>query len=643
MKCAWSWWKCVADWCGGKCEALLSSEPKMKILLLQPPVEDFYQTTMRTLPVGLLYLASSLQAAGHEVELLDCQATSQKRVRDLPAEFHYLKRYYRPENLSPFKLYGHFRHYGLSWEDIRARIKNSRADIVGISALFTPFYREALRCAAIAKELDATRPVILGGAHVNACPEYVLRDPNVDFILLGEGERTLPEFVSALHEGRYNAFDAIRGLGYKTEGKLHIPSHGDLIDDLDALPLPARELIDPSRYVLGGKRLTMLITSRGCPYHCTFCSIFLTAGRQFRTRALNHIIDEMKLCRERFGIEIFDIEDDNFSFDQKRARQILAVMREELGEEQIELLAMNGISAANLSEPLLDEMKRTGFRTLNLALVTSDKEQQRATKRPGSTSHFDRIVQKGAALGMEMVNYLILGLPDSTIAEMIDSIIHLMERPVLIGPSVFYATPGTESFAQCRARDLLTSDELALQRSTCFPVETANFSRLDLVTLFRLCRWLNFIKSRLDAHATPHNHSPLEGGISFDDAREVALASINEETALSFDELLSCSILPRDAPRANERYHFPRKLSEAEIGAWLARALFHQKNFYGMRLVQREPERVTYQVYEEEASARVLNLFFEKAEGKSVFGVKNHFAFTQLRCNLTFEEEFLTA
>ncbi|NUO80919.1 B12-binding domain-containing radical SAM protein, partial [candidate division KSB1 bacterium] len=458
----------------------------MKILLIQPPVEDFYQTTMRTLPVGLLYLAASLQAAGFEVEILDCQATSQKRVLALPAEFHYLKPYYRTENLSPYKLYGHFRHYGLSWEDIRERIRNSRADVIGISALFTPFYREALRVAALAKELEAARPVILGGAHVNACPEQVLNDPNVDFILLGEGERTLPELVSALHEGRYGAVQGITGLGYKTDGKLHVPSHGDLIADLESLPYPARELIDPSRYTLGGKRLTMLITSRGCPYHCTFCSIFLTAGRQFRVRPLNSIIDEMKLCRTRFGTEIFDIEDDNFSFDQKRAARILAAIREEFGEGQIELLAMNGISAANLSEPLLHEMKRSGFRALNLALVTSDKQQQRATKRPGSTSHFDHIVQTGAELNLEMVNYLILGLPDATLTEMIASIIHLMERPVLIGPSVFYATPGTESFQQCVARGLLPSRELALQRSTCFPVETENFSRLDLVTLFRI-------------------------------------------------------------------------------------------------------------------------------------------------------------
>ena len=580
----------------------------MKVLLIQPPVEDFYQTTIRTLPVGLLYLAASLKQSGAEVEILDCQATEKKQTIEMPPEFAYLKHYYRSGNLSPFKLFSHYRHYGLPWEEIRERIRLSNADVIGVSALFTPFYREAFRVAAIAKELDGTRPVIMGGAHVNACPEQVLTNPNVDFILLGEGERTLPQLISAFDHGK--AIDSIGGIGYKTNDKLHLPEHGDLIDDIESLPLPARELIDPARYTLGGKRLTMLVTSRGCPYHCTFCSIFLTAGREFRTRSIQSIIEEMKICREQYGTEIFDIEDDNFSFDQKRAAKVLAAIREEFSEGQIELLAMNGISAANISEPLVDEMKRTGFRALNLALVTSDRQQQRATKRPGSTNHFDRVVSKAAAAGLEMVNYVILGLPDSTIEEMLDSIIHLMQRPVLIGPSVFYATPGTESYRQCLERGLLPSAELALQRSTCFPVETKNFSRRDLVTLFQLTRFLNFIKSRLDAQA------------------------VTGEFAL--DELLASPHIPEFVPQAGEIYRFSNKLTETEIGSWLARAVLNEGNLLGMKLLRREKEKLVYEVYKEETSPRIIQLFQKKAAGKLIYGVKNGFACTRLMGKLNF-------
>ncbi len=577
----------------------------MKILLIQPPVEDFYQTSLRTLPVGLLYLAASLRCAGIDVEMLDCQATMHRYVLELPPDFAYLKRYYQPGNLSPFKLFSHYRHYGLPWEDIRERIRQAHADVIGISSLFTPFYREALYVAALAKAVDPARPVIMGGAHVNACPTQVLADPHVDFVLLGEGERTLPELVSALGDNRHAAISAISGVGYKTRGKLVVPEHGDLIEDIDTLPLPARDLIDPARYTLGGKRVTMLITSRGCPYHCTFCSIFLTAGRQFRTRSLTGIIDEMKWCRERFGTQIFDIEDDNFSFDQQRAATILEAIRAEFGAEGIELLAMNGMSAANISESLVETMQRTGFRALNLALVTSDKQRQRATRRPGSTPHFDRVVQKGAEVGIEMVNYLILGLPDSSIEEMLASILHLMERPVLIGPSVFYATPGTESYRQCLERGWLTSPELALQRSTCFPVETPHFSRLDVVTLFRLCRVLNFVKARLDAQ-------PGAAG-------EYAWEQLGELPAL-----------PVDVPHVDTQYAFPRKLTEAEIGSWLLRAFLQEGRMLGMRVVRRIATQVTYGVYEEASSASVLQAFREHAGGRQVYGVKHPRAWTRL-------------
>lgn len=569
----------------------------MKLLLIQPPVEDFYQTTLRTLPVGLLYLAAAVREAGIEVELLDCQATRQQHVLAVPPEFTYLQRYYQPGNLSPWKLFGHYRHYGLPWEAIRERIRQARADVIGISALFTPFYREALHVAALAKAVDPTCPVILGGAHVNACPEQVLADPHVDYILLGEGERTLPVLLQALQEQRFSAFDRIGGLGYKHHGRLVVPTHGDLIDNLDALPFPARDLLDPAHYTLAGKRLTMLITSRGCPYHCTFCSIFLTAGRQFRTRALPHIIAEMQHCRVQYGTEIFDLEDDNFSFDQARATALLAAIREAFGERGVELLAMNGISAANLSAPLVADMHRTGFRALNLALVTSDRQRQRATKRPGSTPHFDRIVQQGAALQLEMVNYLILGLPDASLDEMLASILHLTERPVLIGPSVFYATPGTESYRQCLEQALLPSPELALQRSTCFPVETPQATRLELVTLFRLCRLLNFVKACLDVQPVDAGWCPWE-----------RLAPVPD-------------VLP-DVPEAERLYTVPRKLTAAEIGGWLLRAFVAAGQMLGLRLVRRATMAVTYRVYEEASATTVCTAFWPLAAGRRVYGVK---------------------
>jgi len=170
---------------------------------------------------------------------------------------------------------------------------------------------------------------------------------------------------------------------------------------------------------------------------------------------------------------------------------------------------------------------------------------------------------------------------------------------------VFYATPGTESFQQCRDRGLLPVAELALQRSSSFPVETADFSRLDLVTLFRICRSLNFLKARLDAQPSGPKEYALE-------------------------DLLFCPILPERLPQAGECYYFPSKLDETQIGCWLARAFLLQRQFLGLQLRQREPARVTYAAFCEETSSEVINLFLESAEGRLLCGVKNHFAVTRL-------------
>ena len=109
-------------------------------------------------------------------------------------------------------------------------------------------------------------------------------------------------------------------------------------------------------------RSTMLITSRGCPHQCAYCSAHLVMGNSFRTRSPEAILEEMKDCRERYGIRVFDIEDDNFTFDQERAKRLLNLIIETFGEGSLELSAMNGVSFASLDKELLEIMKKAGFR-----------------------------------------------------------------------------------------------------------------------------------------------------------------------------------------------------------------------------------------------------------------------------------------
>jgi hypothetical protein len=121
----------------------------MKVLLIQPPIRDFYRTLIRTQPIGLTYLATSLRERGHEVEILDGQI-EKRRSLPIPSELSYLKEFYPSYDRSPFKLYSGYYHFGMGWNDIRRRIEESEPMCLGFF-LFTPYHPEALEIARIIK------------------------------------------------------------------------------------------------------------------------------------------------------------------------------------------------------------------------------------------------------------------------------------------------------------------------------------------------------------------------------------------------------------------------------------------------------------------------------------------------------------
>jgi hypothetical protein len=202
-------------------------------------------------------------------------------------------------------------------------------------------------------------------------------------------------------------------------------------------------------------------------------------------------------CRKRFEIGYFDIEDDNFTFDQERAKRLMSLIIETFGEGEIELSAMNGISFASLGGELLRLMKRAGFHTINLSYVSTDPSTQERMGRPKPATAFDKILEKAEQMGLDVIAYAILGMPGQALAEMVDTLIYLAGKRVLIGPSIYYPTPGTPLFARCEKEGILPPYPVQW-RSSAFPIETKEFDRVDLLTLFRLARVINFIKGKMD-------------------------------------------------------------------------------------------------------------------------------------------------
>ena len=158
---------------------------------------------------------------------------------------------------------------------------------------------------------------------------------------------------------------------------------------------------------------------------------------------------------------------------------------------------MNGVSFASLDGELLRLMKRAGFHTVNLSFVSTDPSTKERMGRPGRKEDFDDILEETEKVSLNVVAYAIFGMPGQTIEEMVDTLIYLMGKRVLIGPSIYYPTPGTDLFERCKEMGILPSHS-SQWRSSALPIETKDFNRLDIVTLFRLARMINFIKGKMD-------------------------------------------------------------------------------------------------------------------------------------------------
>jgi len=553
----------------------------MKILLIQPPIQDFYQTAIRTQPIGLAYLAASLKSNGYEVEILDCQTEKRKTI-PLPPELSYLRDYYPSPNLSPFKLYTHYYHFGLEWKEIQEKVKNSGADIFGISSLFTPYQEEALKVARIIKEWDKRKIVVFGGANVSPNPAKILQHPEVDYVVIGEGEIRFPLLLEEIKKGITRQVKMIDGIGYRKNGEIQINPIQSFISPLDQLPYPARELLELGRYCIQKKPATMIITSRGCPQGCSYCSTYLGMGKSFRARSPENIIGEIKECRKRYQIEVFDIEDDNFTFDQQRAKHLLQLIIKTFGEKALEFSAMNGISFASLDSELLNLLQKAGFRTLNLSLVSTKPSIQKKMARPSGLSEFDFVLNAAEQYGLNVVAYAIFGMPGQTRKEMVDTLIYLMGKRVLIGPSIYYPTPGTSLFEICRKAGILPPYSNQW-RSTAFPIETEEFNRLDLVTILRLTRVINFVKKKME-------EKEIEEGIT---GRE-----------------LWNSLKLR------------KKMGKDNLFTWvnLLFLLFQEKAFFRLQPVSNGK----MELVKEKSSPKVLDYFLEKIQRKKILPSKNN-------------------
>jgi radical SAM superfamily enzyme YgiQ (UPF0313 family) len=459
----------------------------MKILLIQPPVQDFYDTDVRLQPIGLCYLKAAVKKHLPDVEVIikDYHGGCGRHTVAVPKELRYLTDYYPVADKSPFSTFHQYYHFGKPFDEIEVEVAALEPDVVGISSLFTPYHREVLEVAArVKKTLNV--PVIAGGSHASAVPESLLSSPHVDYIIRGEGEKAFVDFVRYL-KGQKRV-EEVPNLAYKRDKDLVFNAIGDNFP-IDELPFPDLGDLSPATYALAGRPMTFMITSRSCPHKCSFCSVHTTFGHDYRRRSLESVLEEIDL-RYRQGYRAIDFEDDNLTYYKSTFKELCRRLIERFPQREMQFVAMNGISYLSLDDELLELMFNAGFSHLNLALVSSDKTVRETTKRPHTLESYLKVVHKAHALGFKIVSYQILGLPNENLDSMIQTLAFNTRLPVLLGASPFYRTPASPI---ARGFDL-TNEDYVKARLTAVAVETDGFRREDIYTLFITTRIINFLK-----------------------------------------------------------------------------------------------------------------------------------------------------
>jgi radical SAM superfamily enzyme YgiQ (UPF0313 family) len=456
----------------------------MKVLLVQPPIEDFYTTPIRLYPLGLLYAARILEDAGAEVAVLDCLSPPKKRQIPIPVSFGYLP----PLDRIPHFFKGYYR-FGLSDEEILRRVDAFSPDLIGISAQFTAYYENVERLAQLFKSRSPA-PIFIGGHHATVfAPEVRRRTPEIDFVLEGPAERCLPEFLRSF--GKESSWERPGTAGTVKRGAGMVGG-ADAGVDWRSLQ-PAHHLVRGADYRIGRKIYISLSAGRGCPYGCDFCSVHRMFGRKAEYRSVDSVLDEMRASRSAKDASVFNFEDDNLSFDRAWFLEFLRAAASDPTLRGAELTAMNGLCHNTLDVEVLSAMRAAGFRELNVSLVTASPELRGRHRRPEIFDRFDKfagLIREARRLSFFVTAYVIIGLPGQTYEEARATVDGLLALDVLVGPSVYYAAPGSPLHER-EGLPPAVRDDWNLCRSSAFAVETPDFRRAQQLELFSYVREKN--------------------------------------------------------------------------------------------------------------------------------------------------------
>lgn len=465
----------------------------MRVLLIRPPATAFKKEPALIIsePLGLLYLAGYLKKYKPDVvvKIIDGYIGDDKTKE------------------------GDFYRVGLSYEAVRNKIREFLPDIVGVNCMFTEYSKGAHDIARITKEISKNILVVFGGAHACSFYEKILRDPNVDLVVKQEGEETLLELVQRRENGQ--DLQDVAGTVTKSNAGIKVNLDRPLIKDMDSIPFPARELLEMGDYynyaysvqkAMAYPRLSM-VTSRGCPFRCVFCSIHSIWQHSYRARSPKNVVDEIEsLCRNYHTREIIFF-DDNMTLDRIRINGIC----DELIKRKLKVRwsTPNGVAIWTLDKPTIAKMKQAGCYKITFGLESGSLNTLKFIHKDFiDFKKAKELIRFSNRIGLWTISSFIIGFPYETREDITKTFSFALDSDVDMA-SFYCATayPGSELFDICKKdgliADLGPADRLAWIAETGQAIYDMKYLTKVEISFLRLDLQKRFLKGRCRSFLNP--------------------------------------------------------------------------------------------------------------------------------------------
>lgn len=399
----------------------------MKVLLIRPPKLNMISTNVPNVvdeetgcypSLGLMYIAACVERyTDHQIEILDTQAEK------------------------------------MNYEEMKSEIRKRNPDIVGIQAM-TFTLVDVILTAKIVKELDKSIPLILGGPHVNIYPEETISNSEIDFLVLGEGEYVFPDLINALSQRK--DLSKIRGIVYKRNKEIINTGKREFITNLDAVPFPAYHLVPYQKYysVLAKRTpITTMMTSRGCPFKCIFCTR-PQLGEIFRYRSAESVVDEMEQCA-RIGIKEIFLYDDTFTIKKQRVIDIC----NEILRRNLKIMWDIRSRVDTVDEKILKKLKLAGCERIHFGVEAGTQGILNILRKGITLQQAEKAFQWSREVGITTLAYFMIGNPTESRKQILETIKFSVKiKPDYVHIALTTLFPATELYRRGLERKILKHD-----------------------------------------------------------------------------------------------------------------------------------------------------------------------------------------